>query len=229
MERRELIADNARIFAVQGRMINDHASANVRVLVVGNPANTNAFIAAANAPDLEQRQFTSMTRLDHNRALGRLANKTNSLLAKNTRMAIWGNHSMTQNPDSSNCLIEGTPASELVSRDWTIDHCIPRIQRRGAEIIQARGLSSAASAADAIVAHVHDWALVTPEGDYWVSMSVSSDGSYGISEGGVFSFPVTCNHGEYRLCRGSSSMHSRGRDSGSRNASCSRNAQSSRS
>ena len=201
MERKELITDNARIFAVQGRMINEHASPDVRVLVVGNPANTNALIAAANAPDLDQTQFTSMTRLDHNRALGRLANKTNSLVANITRMSIWGNHSMTQYPDLSNCLVEGTPAFELVSRDWAIDHFIPRIQRRGAEIIQARGLSSAASAADAIVAHVRDWALGTPEED-WVSMSVASDGSYGISEGIVFSFPVTCRHGEYQVVQG---------------------------
>ena len=201
MERKDLITDNARIFAVQGRMINEHASPDVRVLVVGNPANTNALIAAANAPDLDQTQFTSMTRLDHNRALGRLANKTNSLVANITRMSIWGNHSMTQYPDLSNCLVEGTPAFELVSRDWAIDHFIPRIQRRGAEIIQARGLSSAASAADAIVAHVRDWALGTPEED-WVSMSVASDGSYGISEGIVFSFPVTCSHGEYQVVQG---------------------------
>lgn len=201
MERKELIADNARIFAAQGRMINDHASADVRVLIVGNPANTNALIAAANAPDLDQTQFTSMTRLDHNRALGRLANKTNSLVANITRMSIWGNHSMTQYPDISNCLIDNIPASELVSRDWAIDHFIPRIQRRGAEIIQARGLSSAASAADAIVAHVRDWALGTPEGD-WASMSVASDGSYGISEGIVFSFPVTCSNGDYGIVQG---------------------------
>jgi malate dehydrogenase len=142
-----------------------------------------------------------MTRLDHNRALGRLANKTNSLVANITRMSIWGNHSMTQYPDISSCLIDNIPAFELVSRDWAIDHFIPRIQRRGAEIIQARGLSSAASAADAIVAHVRDWALGTPEGD-WVSMSVASDGSYGISEGIVFSFPVTCMNGEYRIVQG---------------------------
>ena len=201
MERKDLITDNARIFAAQGRMINDHASADVRVLVVGNPANTNALIAAANAPDLDPAQFTSMTRLDHNRALGRLANKTNSLVANITRMSIWGNHSMTQYPDISSCLIDGKPAFDLVSRDWAIDHFIPRIQRRGSEIIQARGLSSAASAADAIVAHVHDWALGTPDED-WVSMSVASDGSYGISEGIVFSFPVTCSDGEYRIVQG---------------------------
>ena len=170
MERNDLITENAKIFSAQGRAINDFASPNVHVLVVGNPANTNALIAASNAPDLDRKQFTAMTRLDHNRALGRLANKTNSLVADITRMTIWGNHSMTQYPDVGNCLINGTPALEMVSRDWAIDHFIPRIQRRGAEIIDARGLSSAASAADAVVDHVHDWALGTPEGAVMASV-----------------------------------------------------------
>ncbi len=201
MERKDLITDNARIFSSQGRAINDHASAEVRVLVVGNPANTNALIAAANAPDLDRRQFTAMTRLDHNRSLGQLANKTNSLVAEITRMTVWGNHSMTQYPHIDNCLINGRPVFDLVTRDWTIDHFIPRIQRRGAEIIQARGLSSAASAADAVVDHVHDWALGTRDGD-WVSMSVHSDGSYGIEEGVVFSYPVTCKDGQYKIVQG---------------------------
>ena len=201
MERNDLITENAKIFSSQGRAINDNASPDVRVLVVGNPANTNALIASANAPDIDPRHFSAMTRLDHNRALGQLANKTNSLVADIKRMTIWGNHSMTQYPDMSNCLVNGTPAYELVSRDWAIDHFIPRIQRRGAEIIEARGLSSAASAADAVVDHVHSWALGTPEGD-WVSMAVPSDGSYGIEEGVVFSFPVTCNNGEYRIVQG---------------------------
>ena len=201
MERKDLITDNARIFSVQGRAINDHASENVRVLVVGNPANTNALIAASNAPDLDASQFTAMTRLDHNRALGQLANKTNSLVADITRMTIWGNHSMTLYPDISNCLIKDTPAFDLVTRDWAIDHFIPRIQRRGAEIIEARGLSSAASAADAVVDHFHNWALGTPEHD-WVSMSVASDGSYGVQEGIVFSFPVTCKNGNYSVVQG---------------------------
>ena len=201
MERKDLITDNAKIFSAQGRAINDHASENVRVLVVGNPANTNALIASSNAPDLDPTQFTAMTRLDHNRALGQLANKTNSLVADITRMSIWGNHSMTQYPDISNCLIKGAPAYDLVSRDWAIDHFIPRIQRRGAEIIQARGLSSAASAADAVVDHFHNWALGTPEND-WVSMSVVSDGSYGVQEGIVFSFPVTCKDGSYSIVQG---------------------------
>lgn len=201
MERNDLITENARIFSAQGRAINDNASKDVRVLVVGNPANTNALIAASNAPDLDPRHFTAMTRLDHNRALGRLANKTNSLVADITRMTIWGNHSMTQYPDVSNCLVNGTSAYDLVSRDWAIDHFIPRIQRRGAEIIEARGLSSAASAADAVVDHVRDWALGTPDGD-WVSMSVPSDGSYGIEEGVMFSYPVTCKGGEYEIVQG---------------------------
>ena len=201
MERNDLITENAKIFAAQGRMINDHASDKVRVLVVGNPANTNALIASANAPDLSPSQFTAMTRLDHNRAKGLLANKTNSLVADITRMTVWGNHSMTQYPDISNCLIKGKSAYESVTRDWVIDHMIPRIQRRGAEIIDARGLSSAASAADAVVDHVHDWALGSNKDD-WVSMSVPSDGSYGVSEGIVFSFPVTCKNGEYEIVQG---------------------------
>ncbi|MES9968245.1 MAG: malate dehydrogenase, partial [Sedimenticola sp.] len=201
MERKDLITENAKIFSAQGRAINDYASGDVRVLVVGNPANTNALIALSNAPDLKASQFTAMTRLDHNRAHGQMANKTNTLVADISRMTIWGNHSMTQYPDISNCLIDGTPAFELVTRDWAIDHLIPRIQRRGAEIIEARGLSSAASAADAVVDHVHNWALGTPEGD-WVSMSVPSDGSYGIDEGVVFSYPVTCKDGEYEIVQG---------------------------
>lgn len=201
MERKDLIIENAKIFSFQGRSINDYASADVRVLVVGNPANTNALIASANAPDLDPRQFTAMTRLDHNRTLGKLANKTNSLVADITRVTIWGNHSMTQYPDISNCLIKNTPAYDLVSRDWVIDHMIPKIQRRGAEIIEARGLSSAASAADAVVDHVRNWALGTPEND-WVSMSVMSDGSYGISEGIVFSVPVICKDREYSIVQG---------------------------
>ncbi|MCG7873044.1 MAG: malate dehydrogenase [Candidatus Thiodiazotropha lotti] len=198
MERKDLITENAKIFSNQGRSINDHASADVRVLVVGNPANTNALIAAANAPDLKPSQFTAMTRLDHNRALGQLANRSNALVADITRMTIWGNHSMTQYPHIDNCQINGQPVFDLVSQDWAIDHFIPRIQRRGAEIIEARGLSSAASAADAVVDHVHDWALGTRDGD-WVSMAVHSDGSYGIDEGVVFSFPVKCKNGDYEI------------------------------
>ncbi|MCG7924677.1 MAG: malate dehydrogenase [Candidatus Thiodiazotropha taylori] len=201
MERKDLITENAKIFSNQGKAINDYASPDVRVLVVGNPANTNALIAAANAPDLKPSQFTAMTRLDHNRALGQLANKSNVQVADITRMTIWGNHSMTQYPHIDNCLINGQPVFEQVSQDWAIDHFIPRIQRRGAEIIEARGLSSAASAADAVVDHVHDWALGTRDDD-WVSMAVHSDGSYGIDEGVVFSFPVKCQDGDYEIVQG---------------------------
>jgi malate dehydrogenase len=201
MERKDLITENAKIFSAQGRAINDHAARDVRVLVVGNPANTNALIACANAPDLEPTQFSAMSRLDHNRALGQLANKTNHRVADISRMTIWGNHSLTQYPDLRHCLVEGTPALELVTRDWAIDHFIPRIQRRGAEIIEARGLSSAASAADAAVDHVRDWTLGTPEND-WVSMCVMSDGSYGINEGIFFSMPVTCRDGAYEIVQG---------------------------
>ena len=201
MERKDLITENAKIFASQGRALNDYASIDVRVLVVGNPANTNALIAAANAPDLDRSQFTAMTRLDHNRALGQLANKTNTRVADIKRMTVWGNHSLTQYPHIDNCVVDGKPVFDLVSRGWAIDHFIPRIQRRGAEIIEARGLSSAASAADAVVDHVHDWALGTPEGD-WVSMSIHSDGSYGIDEGVIFSYPVTCKAGQYEIVQG---------------------------
>jgi malate dehydrogenase len=173
----------------------------VRVLVVGNPANTNALIAASNAPDLDRAQFTAMMRLDHNRAIGQLASKTSSLVADVTRMTVWGNHSTTQYPDIGNCLVAGRPALELVSRDWAIDHFVPCVQRRGAAIIAARGLSSAASAADAVVDHMRDWALGTPDGD-WVSMGVPSDGSYGINEGLVYSFPVTCKSGQFEIVKG---------------------------
>ena len=201
MERKDLLTENAKIFSAQGRAINDYAAGQVRVLVVGNPANTNALIAASNAPDLDRAQFTAMMRLDHNRAIGQLASKTSSLVADVTRMTVWGNHSTTQYPDIGNCLVAGRPALELVSRDWAIDHFVPCVQRRGAAIIAARGLSSAASAADAVVDHMRDWALGTPDGD-WVSMGVPSDGSYGISEGLVYSFPVTCKNGEFEIVQG---------------------------
>ncbi len=201
MERKDLLTENAKIFSAQGRAINDYAASQVRVLVVGNPANTNALIAASNAPDLDRAQFTAMMRLDHNRAIGQLASKTSSLVADVTRMTVWGNHSTTQYPDIGNCLVAGRPALELVSRDWAIDHFVPCVQRRGAAIIAARGLSSAASAADAVVDHMRDWALGTPDGD-WVSMGVPSDGSYGISEGLVYSFPVTCKNGEFEIVQG---------------------------
>ena len=201
MERKDLLTENAKIFSAQGRAINDYAAGQVRVLVVGNPANTNALIAASNAPDLDRAQFTAMMRLDHNRAIGQLASKTSSLVADVTRMTVWGNHSTTQYPDIGNCLVAGRPALELVSRDWAIDHFVPCVQRRGAAIIAARGLSSAASAADAVVDHMRDWALGTPAGD-WVSRGVPSDGSYGINEGIVYSFPVTCKSGQFEIVKG---------------------------
>ena len=201
MERADLIKENAKIFSAQGKAINDHASGDVRVLVVGNPANTNALIAAANAPDLDPKQFTAMTRLDHNRALGQLANKTGALVADIKRMTVWGNHSLTQYPDIGNCLVNGKPAFDLVSREWAMDEMVPRVQKRGAEVIEARGSSSAASAGDAAIDHVRDWALGTAEGD-WTSMSIPSDGSYGISEGIVYSFPVTVKNGEYEIVQG---------------------------
>ncbi|MCU7877996.1 MAG: malate dehydrogenase [Candidatus Thiodiazotropha sp. (ex Lucinoma borealis)] len=201
MERKDLITENAKIFSTQGKIINDHASRDVRVLVVGNPANTNALIASANAPDLHRKQFTAMTRLDHNRALGQLAIKTDSRVADIKQVTIWGNHSSTQFPHIDNCLVNGQPVYDLVERDWAIDEFVPRIQRRGAEVIEARGLSSAASAADAIVDHVHDWVLGTPDGD-WVSMAIPSDGSYGIDKGLVYSFPVTCKNGEFEIVQG---------------------------
>ncbi|MCU7893519.1 MAG: malate dehydrogenase [Candidatus Thiodiazotropha sp. (ex Ustalcina ferruginea)] len=201
MERKDLITENAKIFSNQGKIINDHASRDVRVLVVGNPANTNALIASANAPDLHRKQFTAMTRLDHNRALGQLAIKTNSRVADIKQVTIWGNHSSTQFPHIDNCLVNGQQVYDLVERDWAIDEFVPRIQRRGAEVIEARGLSSAASAADAIVDHVHDWVLGTPDGD-WVSMAIPSDGSYGIDKGLVYSYPVTCKNGEFEIVQG---------------------------
>ncbi|MBP6242826.1 MAG: malate dehydrogenase, partial [Chromatiaceae bacterium] len=180
---------------------NEHAARDVRVMVVGNPANTNAMIASANAPDLPKERFTAMARLDHNRAIGMLAKKTNRLAADVKRMIVWGNHSPTMHPDLTHCTVGGTPALDLVSLDWAIDHMIPTVQRRGAAVIEARGASSAASAAGSVVDHVRDWFLGTPEGD-WVSMSVHSDGSYGITEGLVYSFPVTCKNGEYQIVQG---------------------------
>ncbi len=201
MERKDLITENARIFSTQGRAINEHAARDVRVMVVGNPANTNAMIAAANAPDLPKERFTAMARLDHNRAIGMLAKKTNRLAADVRRMIVWGNHSPTMHPDLTHCTVGGTPALDLVSLDWAIDHMIPTVQRRGAAVIEARGASSAASAAGSVVDHVRDWFLGTPDDD-WVSMSVHSDGSYGITEGLVYSFPVTCKNGDYQIVQG---------------------------
>ena len=198
MERKDLLTENARIFSVQGAAINAVASRDIRVLVVGNPANTNALIAASNAPGLDRRQFTAMTRLDHNRAISQLAAQTGKPSTTITRMSIWGNHSATQYPDISHTLISGSPATELVDQAWVVDNFIPTVQQRGAAIIKARGASSAASAASAAVDHVRTWVHGTPKND-WVSMAIPSDGSYGISDGLIYSYPVTCSGGHYDI------------------------------
>ncbi|MCH8058884.1 MAG: malate dehydrogenase [Proteobacteria bacterium] len=198
MERKELLEANARIFSVQGKAINDHADRNIRVLVVGNPANTNALIASNNAPDILPRNFTAMTRLDHNRAIAQLAAKTNSHVSDVRCMTIWGNHSATQYPDVHHATINETSAMDLVDQQWLIDKFIPIVQQRGAEIIAARGASSAASAASAAIDHMHDWARGTPD-DTWVSMAIPADGSYGIEPGIVYSYPVRCRDGNYEI------------------------------
>ncbi len=197
MERKDLLKENARIFAPQGKALNDHASRQVKVLVVGNPANTNALIASANAPDLDPRQFTAMTRLDHNRALGQLADKTGKHHTSIERMVIWGNHSATQYPDISHCTVDGKPASDLVDTTWYREEFIPTVQQRGAAIIKARGASSAASAASAAIDHIRSWVLGSD--GHWVSMAVPADGSYGIEPGVIYSFPCICEDGDYRI------------------------------
>ena len=201
MERGDLLAGNGRIFGPQGRALNEYASRDVKVLVIGNPANTNALIAVRNAPDLEPAQFSAMMRLDHNRAVGKVAEKTGAAVTEVRRVTIWGNHSVTQYPDLSHATIRGRPAADLLDPAWTRDEFIPRVQKRGAEIIEARGLSSAASAAHAGLSHMRDWVRGTTEGD-WTSMAVPSDGSYGIPEGLVYSFPVTIDNGAYRIVQG---------------------------
>ena len=198
MERKDLLTENARIFSVQGAAIDSVARRDIRILVVGNPANTNALIAASNAPSLDRRQFTAMTRLDHNRAIGQLAAQTGKSSTRITRMSIWGNHSATQYPDIRHALISGIPATELVDHAWVVDDFIPTVQQRGAAIIKARGASSAASAASAVVDHIRTWVHGTPEND-WVSMAVPSDGSYGINEELMYSYPVTCSDGHYKI------------------------------
>ena len=198
MERRDLLAENGKIFAPQGRALNDNASRDVKVLVVGNPANTNALIAMRNAPDLDPARFTAMTRLDHNRALAQVAERCDSAVSEVRRVTVWGNHSATQYPDLSHATVRGRAASELLDPDWIRETFIPRVQRRGTEIIEARGASSAASAAHAALDHMRDWVFGTKEGD-WVSMAVPSDGSYGIPEGVIYSCPVTTAQGDYRV------------------------------
>ena len=201
MERKDLLEANAAIFSVQGKAMNDHANRNIKVLVVGNPANTNALIAQANAPDLDPANFTAMTRLDHNRAKAQLAAKTGTHVNDIRCMTIWGNHSATQYPDVNHATVNGKAASGLVDQDWLAGEFIPVVQQRGAAIIQARGASSAASAASAAIDHVRDWALGTPDGD-WVSMGIPADGSYGIEPGIIYSYPVRCSGGNYEIVQG---------------------------
>ncbi len=201
MERKDLLEANAAIFSIQGKAINKVASRDIKVLVVGNPANTNALIASANAPDLDAGQFTAMTRLDHNRALSQLAEKTGAHTTEIKRMTIWGNHSNTQYPDISNATVNSDAASSLVDQTWLEGDFIPTVQERGAAIIKARGASSAASAAAAAIDHMRTWALGTEEGD-WVSMAIPSDGSYDIEPGIMYSYPVTCTDGKYEIVQG---------------------------
>ncbi len=201
MERKDLLLGNAQIFSAQGKALNEVAARDVRVLVVGNPANTNALIASGNAPDLDPRHFTAMTRLDHNRAKAQLSAKTGAHVSDVSGMIIWGNHSATQYPDISHATVGGEPVSGRVSDEWYRGEFIPAVQQRGTAIIKARGASSAASAASAAIDHVRDWSLGTPGAD-WVSMGVASDGSYGISEGVVYSYPVICKGGTYEIVQG---------------------------
>jgi malate dehydrogenase len=201
MERKDLLEANAAIFSAQGKAINDNASKGIKVLVVGNPANTNALIAQRNAPDIDPRQFTAMTRLDHNRAMAQLANKLGKTVNDVKKMLIWGNHSSTQYPDLHHCEVDGKVAIDQVEQDWYENDYIPTVQQRGAAIIKARGASSAASAANAAVDHMRSWALGTDEGD-WVSMGIYSDGSYGIQEGLIYSFPCVCKDGDWSIVQG---------------------------
>jgi malate dehydrogenase len=201
MERKDLLVANAQIFSAQGRALDAVADRAARVLVVGNPANTNALIASRNAPGLERRNFTAMTRLDHNRALSQLAVKTGTHVNDIKRLTIWGNHSSTQYPDISHAQVKGKPAKSLVEQKWVEESFIPTVQQRGAAVIKARGSSSAASAASAAIDHVRTWMLGTSAGD-WTSMGIPSDGSYGIEEGLIYSYPVICSNGAYRIEQG---------------------------
>ena len=202
MERSDLLGANGGIFKPQGKALNDHAASDIKVLVVGNPANTNCLIARSNAPDIPAERFTSMMRLDHNRAIAQLAAKVGAPVAEVTNMTVWGNHSPTQYPDIFHAKVNGRDAAEVVAdQDWLENDFIPTVQKRGAAVIEARGASSAASAANAAVDHVRDWALGTPDGD-WVSMGIPSDGSYGIDEGLIVGLPVTCSGGTYEVVQG---------------------------
>jgi len=201
MERKDLLLENAKIFSAQGKALDAVAGRDVRILVVGNPANTNSLIAQRNAPSLPPQRFTAMTRLDHNRGLAQLAEKSGAPVAEIKKVIIWGNHAATQYPDLHHATVAGKPALSVVEASWFKDTYIPTVQQRGAAVIKARGTSSAASAAAAALDHVHDWMLGTPAGD-WVSMAVASDGSYGIPEGVIYSYPVTCKSGEYSIVQG---------------------------
>ncbi len=202
MERSDLLEANGGIFKPQGKALNDHAASDIKVLVVGNPANTNCLIAKSNAPDIPAERFTAMTRLDHNRAIGQIASKTGAPVKDITNMTIWGNHSTTQYPDIFQAKIAGESVAEKINdQQWLENDFIPTVQKRGAAVIEARGASSAASAANAAVDHVHDWVLGTRSGD-WVSMAIPSDGSYGVQEGLISSFPVTCANGNYQIVQG---------------------------
>ena len=202
MERKDLLQANGTIFTEQGRILNEVAARDVKVLVVGNPANTNALICMKNAPDLDTRNFTAMMRLDHNRAIAQVALKLFQPIQDIKKMVVWGNHSGTQYPDLSHCEIRGRKVLEVLqNQDWIENTFIPTVQKRGAAVIEARGLSSAASAANSAIAHVHDWLLRSHHND-WVTMSVPSDGSYGIPEGVMYGFPVTCRNGHYTIVQG---------------------------
>ncbi|MFA9563267.1 MAG: malate dehydrogenase [Acidimicrobiales bacterium] len=202
MERKELLEANGAIFTVQGKALSDAAADDVKILVVGNPANTNSLIAMNNAPNIPDQRFTAMTRLDHNRAMAQLAAKTGAAVSDVTKMTIWGNHSATQYPDLFHCEVKGQNAAAMVDdQAWLENDFIPTVQQRGAAIIEARGSSSAASAANAAIDHMHDWVLGTPAGD-WVSMAVPSDGSYGVPEGLISSFPCTTANGEWSIVQG---------------------------
>jgi len=201
MERKDLLEANAAIFSAQGKAINDHASRAIKVLVVGNPANTNALITQRNAPDIDPRQFTAMTRLDHNRAMSQIAEKTGNTINDVQQMTIWGNHSATQYPDLHHAVVNGQSAIDRIDQSWYEEQFIPTVQQRGAAIIKARGASSAASAANAAIAHMRTWVQGTDAND-WVSMGVYSDGSYGIAEGLIYSFPCICSDGDWQIVQG---------------------------
>jgi malate dehydrogenase len=202
MERSDLLEANGGIFKPQGKALNDHAASDIKVLVVGNPANTNCLIAKSSAPDIPAERFTSMMRLDHNRAIAQLASKAGATVSDITNMTVWGNHSPTQYPDIFHAKVKGQNAAEVVSdQEWLENDFLPTVQKRGAAVIEARGASSAASAANAAVDHVRDWVMGTADGD-WVSMGIPSDGSYGVEEGVIFGYPVTCSGGSYEIVQG---------------------------